>query len=78
MLYNMAGRPFEAIHIQYIYPLLPIIAYFVLGASPQVEIMVTRSCFVLSLGEFFLIVARVSLQYMKEHKIQFFTIKTKQ
>ena len=60
MLYNMAGRPFEQVHSQYMFPLLPVIAYQVLGVSPHTEVWVTRLSFVAALVEFFWIVARIS------------------
>jgi phosphatidylglycerophosphate synthase len=78
MLFNMAGKPMHALHLQFVYLLIPIVAYFMLGVSPRTEIMLTRSCMVLSLLEFFYIIYRVSRQYTRRHNLSFFTIKEKQ
>ena len=60
MLFNMTGRPMDMIHIQFIYLIIPIVAYLVFGVSAQVEIMITRSCMVCSLLEFFSIIYRLA------------------
>jgi hypothetical protein len=78
MLYNMAGRPFEQVHSQYVFPLLPVIAYQVLGVSAQSEVWVTCLSFVAALAEFFWIIARISKQYTRKYNVSFFTIKDKQ
>ena len=74
----MASRPFEQVHSQYLFPLLPVIAYQVLGVSVQTEVWVTRLSLVAALAEFFWIIARISKQYSARHKVSFFTIKDKQ
>ena len=78
MMFNMAEKPFSILHVQYIYLLIPIIAYFVVGVSEELEAMITISCMICSLFEFFFTIYRISKQYTTVHNINFFTIKEKQ
>ena len=77
MIFNMSGRPFTIMHIQYIYLVIPIVAYRVLAVSDELEALVTESCMVCALVEFLSIIYRLAKQYTATHNINFFTIKHK-
>lgn len=53
MLLNMANRPFTQFNSQYIYALLPIILYQVVGISDTLEIYLTRACTLMAFLEFY-------------------------
>lgn len=78
MMFNMAGKPFSIIHVQLTYLVIPIIAYFVVGVSVELEAIITISCMLCALFEFFFTIYRISKQYTALHNINFFTIKQKQ
>lgn len=78
MIFNMAEKPFSILHVQYIYLLIPIIAYFVVGVSVELEAMITISSMLCSLFEFFFTIYRIAKQYTTLQNINFFTIKEKQ
>lgn len=61
MLLNMAGKPYSVLHIQFVYPLIPIVAFLVFGVSSELEIIITRSCLIFSFCEFFYIIYRLSV-----------------
>lgn len=78
MMFNMSGKKFPLVlNVQFIYLLLPIIAYFILGVSNELEAMITRSCMVCALFEFLFSIYRISVQYTTFHNINFFTIKNR-
>ena len=75
MVHNMTGKPFEVLHWQYIYLILPFIAYNVFNVSVQTELYITRACAICSFIEFFYNIYCISRQYIKTEEINFFTIK---
>eukprot|EP00347_Sterkiella_histriomuscorum_P006704 403351756 len=75
MLLNMASRPFTQLNVQYIYPLLPIILYKCFGISDNMEILVTRSCMVIAIFEFYYSIYEISKQYIKKENISFFSLQ---
>jgi phosphatidylglycerophosphate synthase len=76
MIFNMSGKKFPLMfNVQFIYLLLPLIAYYIFCVSDQLEIMITRSCMVLALFEFLFSIFRIAKQYTEYHNINFFTIK---
>ena len=77
MLFNMSGKPMSAWNIQYMYPLIPVVAYLVFGVSADLEIMLNRSCMLGAFIEFFYTIYRLSKQYCTEYNVSFFTIKQK-
>jgi hypothetical protein len=60
MLFNMSGKPFSVMHVQYIYPLIPVVAFLVLGVTAEREKMLTRACMVASFCEFFYTIYRLA------------------
>ena len=76
MIFNMSGKKFPIVlNVQFIYLLLPIIAYHFFGVSEQIEAMITRSCMICALFEFLYSIYRIATQYTSFHNINFFTIK---
>ena len=76
MIFNMSGKKFPLVlNVQFIYLLLPIIAYYTLGVSAEIEAMITRSCMACALFEFLFSIYRIAVQYTSFHNINFFTIK---
>ena len=79
MIFNMSGKKFPLVlNVQFIYLLLPIIAYHFFGVSELMEAMITRSCMVCALFEFLFSIYRIAAQYTSFHNINFFTIKNRQ
>jgi hypothetical protein len=60
MMFNMADMYFPIAHVQFIYLLIPIVAYKVMGVSAELEAMITFACMVCALFEFFFIIYRIS------------------
>jgi hypothetical protein len=60
MMFNMADMYFPIVHVQFIYLVIPIIAYKVMGVSAELEAMITFACMVCALFEFFFIIYRIS------------------
>jgi hypothetical protein len=63
MIFNMSGKRFNVIHIQYFYVLLPIITYLLIGVTAQMEAIITRLCMIGALFEFLFTIYRISKQY---------------
>ena len=78
MMFNMADMHFPIVHAQFIYLVIPIIAYKLVGVSAELEVMITYACMVCALFEFFFTIYRISKQYTTLNNINFFTIKEKQ
>ena len=79
MIFNMSGKKFPLVlNVQFIYLLLPIIAYHFFGVSELMEAMITRSCMVCALFEFLFSIYRIAAQYTSFLNINFFTIKNRQ
>jgi len=53
MLLNMSNRPFSPINSQYLYVLIPNIAYRLLEVTSETEIMLTRGCLACAFIEFY-------------------------
>ncbi len=78
MLANMTRDSFSPLHFAYMYMIIPQIAYFYLGVDAKTEILITRICLIVATLEFLSIVFRLSKQYIKFAKINFFFLKVKQ
>ena len=62
MLFNMSGRGFGVYNVQYVYLLIPIFAYTVLGVTAESEMIITRICMMSALFEFLFTIYRLSKQ----------------
>ena len=65
-------------HFEFIYAVVPLFAYYVCGCSPEQEIMLTRVCTMAAFIQFVTVIVRLAVQYVREEKVYFFTIKDKQ
>lgn len=56
MLSNMTKSKFSTFHFEYVYLLIPQVAYFFLGVEEMTEVLITRVCLGMATFEFLFIV----------------------
>lgn len=64
--------------MEFLYVIIPIVYYNFIDQNKDIEILLTFAMLGLSMFHFFLNFALLSLQYISEANINFFTIKEKE